>query len=173
MLGCHCRTRGCHTGGRDAIAHLGACLLNHVIDGLHHAVDVVAAPISKRERRARGLPLAVVFGTGISGNAAGIEVVVIENAVHVIVRNDFMTHCHDAVDGALLAWVKDDGRAVGEQPAVILEFLVIGRVPVGARAPAVGVHPGMALHAALVATFHDILQGVKARVSATGAGQVT
>ena len=50
--GGHCRARCGDTGGRDAVAHLGPCFLDHVIHGLNHAVDVVAAPVAKRERRA-------------------------------------------------------------------------------------------------------------------------
>ena len=62
---------------------------------------------------------------------------------------------------------------MGEQPAVLLEFAVIGSVPVSSRAPAVGIYPRMALHATLMAALDDILQGVKPRVLATGTRQVT
>ena len=173
MLAGHRRTRRCHAGGRDAVAHLRPRFLNHVIHGLHHAVHVVAAPVAKRQRGARGLPLAVVLSTFVGGDAAGIEVVVIQDAVHVIVGDDFLADGDDAVDRTLLARVQNDGRAMGQQPAVLLQFNVVGRVPVGARAPAVRVHPGVTLHAALVAALHNILQRVKARILAAAACQIT
>ena len=55
----------------------------------------------------------------------------------------------------------------------ILQLLVQLGVPVCACGEAVGVHPRMALHAALMATVHHIAQRVEAWVFATGAGQIT
>ena len=147
-------------------------MLNHVVDGAHHAVDVGTAPVAKAQRCAALLPLVVVVGGVVGGNATGIEIVVVEDAVHVIVGDNLLAHVHNAVDGALLRGVKDDVGAVGDEPSVVLQFLVFGGVPVGAGAEAVGVHPRVALHAALVAAFHHILQRVVAGVLAAGACQV-
>ena len=119
------------------------------------------------------MPLAIVLRCRVGRNTAGIEVVVIQDAVNIIIGNNLLAHGNDTVDGTLLSRVKDDGRAVGEQPAIVLEFLVLGCIPVGARAPSIGIHPSMTLHAALVATLDHILQRVKARILSTRSRQVT
>ena len=43
------------------------------------------------------------------GDAAGIEIVVVENAVHIIVGDNLAAHIHNAVDGPLLCRVEDCG----------------------------------------------------------------
>ena len=162
-----------HASGGDAEAHPGFGLLDHVVHGLHHAVHVIAAPVGHGHVGTRVDPFLIVARRGIGGDAVGVEVVVIQYAVKVIVGHQFVAHLHNAVNGALLSWVKNDGGAVSQQPTFVLELLVISGVPVGTCAPSVGVHPRVALHAALVACFHYILQGVVAWIFAASACQVT
>ena len=44
-------TAGGDTSGRDAVTHLGPGFLDHIIDGLHHAVDIVTTPVTEGQRR--------------------------------------------------------------------------------------------------------------------------
>ncbi len=47
MFSCHCRTRSGNTSRRDAIANVGPSLLDHVIDSLDHAIDIVTSPVTE------------------------------------------------------------------------------------------------------------------------------
>ena len=177
MLTSRCAGGACNAGWADAEAHLGLGVLNHVIDVAHHHVDVVAAPVGKGHVHAGIVPQVVVAGTAVGGNAVGIEVVVKHDTVHIIVGDDLTDDVDNALTRLGQAGIEDGRRAaavgVGEQHARVLEFLVLGRIPVGARTPAIGIDPRVALDAAGMALLDDILQRVVARILATGSGQVT
>ena len=165
------------TRGADAEAHLGLHVLYHVVDVPHHHVDVVAAPVGKGHVHGGIVPQVVVGGRVVGGNAVGIEIVVKDDAVHIIFGDDFLDDVDDALARGGEAGVEDGCRravaGVGQQHAGIHKFLVLRCIPVGPRAPAIGVYPGVALDAALVALLDGISQGVVARVLAARAGQVT
>ena len=176
MLRCRRAASACHTSGADAETHLGLHLLDHVIDVGNHHVDIVTAPVGKGHVHVRVVPQVVVLGTAVGGDAVGVEVVVKDDAVHVIFGDDFFDDVDDALAGLGQAGIEDGGRGaatgVGQQHARILQFLVLLGIPVGAGAPAIGIHPGVALDAAGMALLDGILQRVVAGITAAGAGQV-
>ena len=130
----HRTTGASHASRRNAIAHPWLHGLNHIVNGFHHAVHVVASPVAEAQACARIFPFRVVASRTVGGNAAGIEIVVVENAVHIIVGDNLAAHIHNAVDGPLLCRVEDCGGGftivVREQVAAILQLLVQLGVPV-------------------------------------------
>ena len=173
MLCGRCAAGACHTGGTDSEAHLGLGLLNHVIDVPDHHVDVVAAPVGKRHVHAGVVPQIIVLGRAVGGNVLGIEVVVKDNTVHIIFSNDFPDDIHDALTSGGQARIEDGLGVVGQKHSRVLQLLVLRGVPVGARAPAIRVHPSVALDAAHVALLNGILQGIVSGIFASCACQVT
>ena len=177
MLTGRCAAGACHASGADAEAHLGLHVLDHVIDIPDHHVDIVTSPVGKSHVHSRVIPQIIVPCAAVRGDAVGVEVVVKHDTVHVIVGDDFPNHVNDALARLGQARIQDGGRGaaagVTEQHALVLQVLVLRRIPVGARAPAVGINPGVALDTADMALRDGILQRVIARILAAGAGQVT
>ena len=86
-------------GGRDAEAHPRLRRSGDtIIDSLYHTVDVITSPIAEIQRSAGVLPITVIAGTICFGDAVGIEVVVKDYTVDVVVVYDFKTHVANAVD---------------------------------------------------------------------------
>ena len=180
MLRGTCCRRSCHTGGSYGKAHLRLHLLHHVIHVGNHLVDLRAAPVGKAQAGAAVLPQRVVGSAAVGGYSAGIKVVVEDDAIDVVVLNHLAAHVHDALTRGGQAGVEHCGGGsrtvgIGEQDTRVAQRLVLRGVP-GAWAAVgitVGVHPGMALDAPLVALLHGKRQWVPAGIGATGASEVT
>ena len=153
-------------------------LLYHIIYVGHHLVHVLAPPVGHREAAARVLVVGIVFSGACGWHTAGIEVVVEDNPVHVIVLYDFAADGCDAVAGGLERRVQDGGGGsvavrIADEHAVLLQLQVLRRAPSGRRrGPSVRIDPGMAFHAATVAFLDGELQRVPSRVFPSGAGDV-
>ena len=107
MLTCRCAGGACHAGRADAKSHLGLGLLYHVVHIGDHHVDVVAAPVGKRHIHARVIPQVIVRCASIGGNTVGVEVVVKDDAVHIIFGDDFPDDIDDALAGGREAGIED------------------------------------------------------------------
>ena len=160
MLGRRCAACAGHTRGADAEAHLGLHLLYHIIYVGNHHIDIVATPVGKGHVHVGVVPQVVVLGAAVGGNAVGIKVVVEDDAVHVIVGDDFLDDVDDALAGFGQAGIEDGGRGaatgIGQQHARIFQLLVLLGIPVGAGAPAVGIDPCVALDAAGMALLDGV-----------------
>ena len=132
--------------------------------------QVVAPPLGQVA------PLCVAAELGAVGEVAcavGVAQVVQVYAVHVVARHHFADEAHQVFLGLGVAGVEevlavvghaDFGLPAGDGPPAQLPG-------VAAAAQGDGHHPGVALHAALVALFHGKGQGVVARVGVFAAGQ--
>ena len=167
---CQLLTGARHTGWRNAIAHPRLHLLNHGVHCLYHAVYIIAAPVAKTHSGAGILPRFVVGGGNRRGYAFRIEVIVVENAVHIIFGDHFAAHTHDAIDGPLLRRVENVEFAPVQQ--VLFGFGIERMAPSGADAEAVGINPSMDFHTSLMTFAHSKCQRVVARIFAAGAGQI-
>ena len=178
VFGGHRSVGACCAGRRDAESDGRILLLYHIIYVGHHLVHVFAPPVGHGEAAARVLVVGIVLCGACGRHAAGIEVVVEDNPVHVIVLNDFAADGCDAVTGGLECGVQDGGGGsvavcIADEHAVLLQLQVLRRAPSGRRrGPSVGIDPGMAFHAATVTFLDGELQRVPSRVFPSGAGDV-
>ena len=107
IFGCHGGAGGGSSGRAYAETHIGLGGLNHGIHGLDHAVDVVAPPVAEIHARFGRLPLGVVGGGVVGGYAVGVEIVVEEQAIDVVIGDNLFAHVHNPVDALLLSGVEN------------------------------------------------------------------
>ena len=165
---------------RDTEGHPRCYGLDCVIYVLHHAVDVVATPVVHVHPRGFVQPLGrrVLIGRA----AIGVEIVVEDDAVHVVFAQQVSHHFADAVTYGRDARVQDNLRVLScvvDQPLGVRMFIVQGVVVsarpagAGATAVAVGVHPCVTRQTAFVTFFQYKRQRVVTGIGASVHFQVT
>ena len=167
----------CHACWRDAKANVGPGGLDHVVHLSHHAVHVGATPVAQGHVNVGVEPFLVVAGTAVAGDAVGVEVVVVEDTVDIIFRDDFLAHVHNALHRLVARRVKNHIVAGAQQQSRLAQghvHGVAGSVPLvdAVAAVAVGVDPGVALHASLVTCLDGIGERVPGGHLAASAGEV-
>ena len=149
--------------------------MNHFPELAHGFVHIGTAPITDAEFGAARFVELIVGGTAIFGcAAAGIEIIVENNAVDIVVFNHFFTHFQQVVARGLEPGIEHYAVVHLHQYAGFEHgFVDVGLgVVAAAVAEAEGIHPCINFQAALVAFFHGKCQWVPSRVFASGAGQV-
>ena len=97
----------------------------HVVDGDDHAVHIVAAPVALRECSAGcGVSLIEVGVERKVGAARGIEIVVEEHSVHVVVCDDFADNIHDSLRNLRQPWIYHDIRAIRQKPVGVVAAVI-------------------------------------------------
>ena len=134
MLRGTCGGSSGHTCRPYREAHLRLGGLHHVIHIGHHLVNLSASPVGETQRCAAVAPQVVVGCAAVGGNAAGIEVIVEDEPVDVVVLNHLPAHVHDALARSRQARVEHGGcraRAVSvaQQDARVDKSLILSCVP--------------------------------------------
>jgi len=125
------------------------------------------------------LPIVVVACLARGRDAAGIEIVVEDDAVDVVLLYQLLADIHDALIGCIEGGIEDDGGCaagigVAEQHLGILESAVLGCTPsFGIGRPSVGIDPRMALQSAIVALLNHERQRVPSRIPTSLICQIT
>ena len=156
VLVARCRHAAGDARGRDSESHVGVGSLDGVVDLFDHIVHIAAAPVGYRHAATAVLVALVgvpVGGSVVLGHVVGIEVVIKDDAVDVVILYHLATYIDNSLACSLQRRIEDGVAVVVDEHVVGNEFLVERCAPSGVAAacPSVGVDPRMAFHASLVA----------------------
>ena len=147
--------------GADAEAHPGLHLLDGIVQLLDEQVHVVAAPVVPVPTDAI-LIVRSRIGELSALDGIGIEIVVHVQCINVIATQDVTHHLIDKVTtlGQTRVEVQFAVGILEEPLGVLIVDVSRGRLVILAAGHAIGIDPGVQLHAALVGLLNHELQGI-------------
>ena len=163
--------RAGHACGTYAETHPWLGVLHHLVHIVHHHVHILTTPVALRHGAALAA-ISVIQGRVKvhRGTVLIIEVVVKHQSVTVILRDDVLTHIHNAL--AYLGQTRIEHRFVivlHEPLGVSIDIVQFALSPQASRLRGITIRidPGINLDAAFVSLLNEIGKGVECRSLAT------